>query len=396
MTAPESTGPARRLAGPRDVVTPFVRARQYLNQSELDHPDHHLDGLPVVRPTIAVARQVFHDELVLLGFRMLLPRGDSHAVERINREVRAALEFYGQQGWLDRPEGFFATPPTLTDVSTAPATVRGQPLHRMVFDSGYEPLPGEPGRDRWLGYTANSREHALILRHREPRPWVVCVHGALMGRGAVDLRLFRARHLHEDLGLNVVLPVLPLHGPRRHKGAAFPGQDVLDDVHAAAQAVWDIRRLISWIRMQEPDSPIGMNSMSLGGYVTSLVASVDDSLACAVLGVPVANLVAVLARHGGLRHDDPRRHTLALAQPLGRMTSPLSLGPQVPMGGRFIYAGVADRLVHPRDQVMRLWEHWGRPEIVWYPGAHTGFFRSRPVQDFVDDALRQSGLVASG
>ena len=66
------------------------------------------------------------------------------------------------------------------------------------------------------------------------------------------------------------------------------------------------------------------------------------------------------------------------------------------MGGRFIYAGVADRLVHPRDQVMRLWEHWGRPEIVWYPGAHTGFFRSRPVQDFVDDALRQSGLVASG
>ena len=194
---------------------------------------------------------MFHDELVLLGFRMLLPRGDSHAVERINREVRAALEFYGQQGWLDRPEGFFATPPTLTDVSTAPATVRGQPLHRMVFDSGYEPLPGEPGRDRWLGYTANSREHALILRHREPRPWVVCVHGALMGRGAVDLRLFRARHLHET-GLNVVLPVLPLHGPRRHKGAAFPGQDVLDDVHAAAQAVWDIRRLISWIRMRNP------------------------------------------------------------------------------------------------------------------------------------------------
>jgi hypothetical protein len=56
--------------------------------------------------------------------------------------------------------------------------------------------------------------------------------------------------------------------------------------------------------------------------------------------------------------------------------------------------GVADRLVHPRDQVMRLWEHWGRPEIIWYAGAHTGIFQSRPVQDFIDDALRQSGLVA--
>ncbi|MEO3761595.1 hypothetical protein ABGB19_25360 [Mycobacterium sp. B14F4] len=395
MASPESSnGRARRLAGPRDVVTPFVRARQYLNQTGLDHPDHHVDGLPVARPTIAVARQVFHDELVLLGYRMFLPLGDAHAGERIDREVRAALEFYAQQGWLEKPEGFFAVPPPLTDVFIAPMTVRGQRLHRMVFDSGYAPRPGEPGLDRWLGYTANAREHALVLRHREPRPWVVCVHGALMGRGSVDLRLFRARHLHEDLGLNVALPVLPLHGPRRHKGAAFPGQDVLDDVHAAAQAVWDIRRLISWIRTQDPDTPIALNGMSLGGYITSLVASVEDGLTCAVLGVPVANLVEVLRRHGGLREDDPRRQTLALAQPLGRMLSPLSLTPRVPMSGRFIYAGVADRLVHPHDQVMRLWDHWGRPQIVWYPGAHTGFFRSRPVQDFVDEAVRQSGLVS--
>src|ERR1035441_3662442 len=38
------------------------------------------------------------------------------------------------------------------------------------------------------------------------------------------------------------------------------------------------------------------------------------------------------------------------------------------MQGRFLYAGIADRLVHPRDQVTRLWEHWGRPEIQWYHG----------------------------
>ena len=67
--------------------------------------------------------------------------------------------------------------------------------------------------------------------------------------------------------------------------------------------------------------------------------------------------------------------------------------PRVPMQGRFVYAGVADRLVHPRDQVTRLWEHWGRPEIEWYQGGHTGFFQSQPVQRFVNDALMQSGLV---
>ena len=140
----------------------------------------------------------------------------------------------------------------------------------------------EPGRDRWLGYTANDREYALMLRHRRPRPWLVCVHGTEMGRAALDLTVFRVRHLHRDLGLNVVLPVLPMHGPRCRrlpKGAVFPGEDVLDNVHATAQAVWDIRRLVSWIRRQQPESPIGLNAISLGGYVASLVASLEDDLA---------------------------------------------------------------------------------------------------------------------
>lgn len=58
------------------------------------------------------------------------------------------------------------------------------------------------------------------------------------------------------------------------------------------------------------------------------------------------------------------------------------------MRGRFIYAGIADRLVHPREQVARLWEHWGKPEIVWCQGGHTGFFQSRPVQRFIDAKRR--------
>jgi hypothetical protein len=217
-----------------------------------------------------------------------------------------------------------------------------------------------------------------------------------MGRAAIDLRIFRAWKLHEDLGLNVVLPVLPMHGSRARglpKGAVFPGEDVLDDVHATAQAVWDIRRLLSWVRSQEPDSPIALNSMSLGAYIAALVASLENGLTCAILGVPVANLVELLGRHSGLRRDDPRRDTMTLAEPIGRMVSPLSLTPLVPERGRFVYAGIADRVVHPRQQVTRLWEHWGKPEMFWYRGGHAGFIRSRPVQQFIQDALQQSGLL---
>lgn len=133
--------------------------------------------------------------------------------------------------------------------------------------------------------------------------------------------------------------------------------------------------------------------MSLGSYVTALVASLEDGLTCAILGVPVANLADVLARHAGLAGGDPRRQTPSLARPIGQMISPLSLAPRVPLEGRFVYGGLADRVVHPRDEVVRLWEHWGRPAINWYPGGHIGFFRSRRVQQLVGEALVKSGLV---
>jgi hypothetical protein len=386
------------VGGLGSAITPFTHTGLFFAQSWRDYLDQTPDELPIARPTIALAAQAFRDEVVLMGLKARRPVSRPEVFERISREVVAALEFYGNKGWLEKPKGFFGQPPPLSDVTVRKVKGRRSSFYRIFFDSGYMPHPAEPGGKRWLGYTANNREYALLLRHPEPRPWLVCVHGAEMGRAAVDLAVFRAWRLHDDLGLNVVVPVLPMHGPRARglpKGAVFPGEDVLDDVHATAQAVWDIRRLLAWIRLQEPESLIGLNGLSLGGYIASLVASLEKHLTCAILGVPVADLVELLGRHSGLRDDDPRHPTVKLAEPIGRMVSPLSLTPLVPMQGRFIYAGVADRLVHPREQVIRLWEHWGKPEIVWYPGGHAGFFRSRPVQRFVRDALEQSGFLGT-
>jgi hypothetical protein len=40
-----------------------------------------------------------------------------------------------------------------------------------------------------------------------------------------------------------------------------------------------------------------------------------------------------------------------------------------------------------------LWEHWGRPELGSYNGGHVGFFFSGTARSFVDDALRQTGML---
>ncbi|MGA5464217.1 alpha/beta hydrolase family protein [Mycobacterium sp. NPDC050041] len=386
-------------SGPlRTVLAPLTRTGGYYAKSWRDYLGDGPDQMPIARPTVALAAEAFRDEVVLLGLRARRPVSGALGFERINGEVEAALEFYGERGLLDEPERYFAAPEPLTDVEVSPVRRRNRSYARLRWQSGYRPLPGEPGGDRWLGYRAMSRGYGLMLRHPDPRPWLMCVHGTEMGRAAIDLTLFRAWYLHETLGLNVMLPVLPMHGPRAAglpKGAVFPGEDVLDDIHATAHAVHDVRSLLSWIRRQQPDAPIGVYGMSLGGFISALVASLDDDLVCAVLGVPVADLVELLGRHSGLRRDDPRRRTIELAAPLGRMISPLALEPRVPAAGRFIYAGLADQVVHPRKQVSRLWEHWGRPDIEWYRGGHAGFFRSRPVQRFVTDALTQSGLVSA-
>lgn len=386
-----------RAASVGAVVRPLARTGRYYTTSWRRYLNQEPSDLPLARPTLALAAHAFRDEIALLGLRARRPIGDAAAYARIGAEVRRALRFYGDLGCLDDSERFFTAPSSPpADVRVSTAASSRLPLQRLSYTSGYTPRVGEPGTDRWLSYTANTREYAVMLRHGDVRPWLICIHGTEMGRARLDLALFRARHLHADLGLNVVLPVLPMHGPRGTRlprGAVYPGEDVMTDVHATAQAVWDIRRLIAWIQSEQPGAPIGLYGLSLGGFIAALVGSLQDDLRCAVLGVPVADVIAVLIRHAGFDADDPRAEVVASAAPLGRMISPLSLTPRIPPAGRFIYAGVADRLVHPREQVQRLWEHWGRPEITWYRGGHTGFFEARPVQHFVDAAVRHSGLL---
>lgn len=402
--SPAGRAPLGAIAG--QVSGSFVKAGGYYARAWGAYLGGAHSDLPIARPTLSLATHALRDELVLVGLLWRRPLSDPDAYEEINREVHEAVDFYGTRGWLDKPQDFFPAPPAPTHVSIRSFTNRGRTHERLTITSGYEPHPGEPGAERWMSYTGNHREYALMLRHRdaggtdtEPRPWLVCIHGTEMGRAELDLTLFRAWHLHEDFGLNVILPVLPMHGPRARglpKGAVFPGENVMDDVHGTAQSVWDVRRIIAWIRAQQPGARIGLNSISLGGYVAALVASLDDDLTCAILGVPPSNLVELLGRHSGLPKNDPRRMTLDLARPIGQMVSPLSMEPKVPPKGRFIYAGVADRIVHPRQQVMQLWEHWGRPDVGWYRGGHTGFFQAKPVQRYIDAALEQSGLVPSG
>jgi dienelactone hydrolase len=354
------------------------------------------------RPTVGLAAQVLLDEVLLAAMKnpRLFPSEDDYA--RAGRDMADAYRMWSERGWLDDPEAFHDNPPAPTNVMATRQHALNVAYEHLTFDSGYEPHTGEPGRDRWLSYEANRTAHAWVLRHREPgRPWLVCVHGWGMGTPLMDLRAFRARRLRKELGLNVMVPVLPLHGPRQrpdaNAGEGFMSIDLIDAVHGFAQAAWDVRSAIRWIRHHDATATVGIYGLSLGGYTAALTASLEENLACVIAGIPATDLVDLYRRHSPVSVRRKAAASGAIgpqATAVHRVVSPLVLGPKPPKDRRFLFAGVGDRM-STSGQARRLWEHWDRPSIAWYPGGHVGFFWTSEVSRFVEDALRTSGLAAA-
>jgi len=358
------------------------------------------NGFPAPKRTLPLAAKVAVDEVVL-SFELGQRGGGipDAELDRTIEELARCRELFERQGFLEKPAGYHVRPPDLLDPEIRTRRIAGHAVEVLRFESGYAPREGEPGRERWLGYGSCRDAFAYVVRSGGAgRPWIVCTNGYRMGHAEIDVRVFE--RFFARLGLNVLIPVLPLHGPRRrsaHSGTGFLGLDVIDTLHAEAQAVWDIRRLLGWIRAQEP-SAIGALGLSLGGYTTAVYASIDEGLVCAIPGIPLADISRLLARHGvqkHLRRAIDRGYSLERVREVLRVVSPLALEPKVPVAGRMLFGAVADRLVTP-DQVRDLWRHWGEPEIVWYQGGHVTFRLERSVFAGIDHALRRSGLLGSG
>lgn len=359
------------------------------------------DDVPQPPHTLRTSLEVAVDSAVLSQMTLTAParalRGNS---ERVAGEVREALALYAERGWVADPASYHGSPPALEKPALQRSRTRGISFEHLSFESGYEPHAGEPGRERWLSYAPCRTAHAWVLRHGDDgggRPWLVCIHGYQMGTPLVDFGAFRPAWLHRRLGLNLVLPVLPVHGPRkirRMSGDGFLSGELLDTVHALAQAAWDIRRVVSWVRSQDAQR-IGVYGLSLGGYSTALVASLEPGFACAIAGIPATDFARLSWKHGpadSLRRAEEAGIGIGETTNLKKVVSPLALRPQLAREQRFLFGGSADQLVPP-DHVRDLWWHWERPAMHWYPGAHCTFGLHAPVRRFVEDALRTGGLV---
>ncbi|WP_020648212.1 alpha/beta hydrolase family protein [Solimonas variicoloris] len=301
-----------------------------------------------------------------------------------------------QHGWDRDPQAMHPAPPAPEETYIDRGRIFGHDYEVLRFDSGYAPPSELPNAVIWKSHANNAECHVRLLRHPgKPRPWLMCIHGYRMGSPWMDLSLFSPGWLHHKLGLNIIQPVLPLHGPRRaglRSGDLYLDGDLSDLVYAESQALWDLRRTLAWLRANEPGARVGVLGVSLGGYNAALLSGYDAELDFAVAAIPVIDLAFALwsvappahrayyAEHG----LDEARYRSVL-QPV----SPLSRAPLLSRERLFVVAATGDRIVVPRHP-LELGRHWNVP-VQWYQGSHLSIRQEHEVRDTLNLAIARAG-----
>lgn len=338
------------------------------------------------------------DELVMVYFEVLSDPMPADTFIRVEREVDELNALWSRIGVERDPASLHAAPPAPDLITERAGTYGGLAGRQLRFASDWSPHPEAPGHATAAGAAGNAQVAVRVFTHDDdrPRPWVVVIHGADMGR-SWDARMLRIDRMMEELGVNIAMPVLPHHGSRgdgSHTRATFPSDDHVANIHGLTQALWDVRRTIAWVREQNPTA-IGVFGFSLGGCMGSLLACTENDLDAVVMGCPAADLVDLVRANTRpeLRNQPRLARLFSEAARAARPVTAFSLEPTLPPDRIALLSAHADRLADPVFQVGRLWHHFGKPELVGVDTGHVSFFLQSGWVDRVNALLADRGVA---
>jgi pimeloyl-ACP methyl ester carboxylesterase len=307
------------------------------------------------------------------------------------RHDRERLEFYAQLADRADPLATFATPPSGVEVGSSElSTVHlpGGAAHALWFDSPYATVNPDVSEE-YARHARNRKAGAQHWRHDDgPRQTLCVIHGFGASPAWFNAVFFSLRSFFAE-GWDVLLFTLPFHGHRR--GSIFlPGGVQMFEGGAARlheailQAVFDLRILLAHIRGQGAPR-VGITGISLGGYVTALMAAIDSELAFAIPNSPVVWMGDLLSSWIPANAIvGVGRRLLGVSQNLmeraSAVHSPLTYPPVVPRERLMIVYGEGDRVAPPQQSEL-LREHWGHPAAHRFAGSHVLHFGRRAYLD---------------
>jgi pimeloyl-ACP methyl ester carboxylesterase len=294
--------------------------------------------------------------------------GDTAEVDALAHEER--LERLARVRELyHRAEGFFTEP---CPIEVKEKLVRPLPDGRIAdwsWRSGCEPFLDEV-REVWLAHEKNHVAHARAWLGNQPRPAVIVIHGYGSGHWRMEERLWPIQMLRER-GLDVVLPILPLHGPRARAQKPwpppFPAADPRLTHEGFRQAMHDLRGLVRFLRARG-HARVGVMGMSLGGYTASLLSTLEADLAFLAPVIPLASLADFALQAGRLGKGEAAIAQHAALEAAYAQVSPFSRRSLVPPDRVVIVGAMADRITG-MDHARRLHGHLGG-QLVECRGGH--------------------------
>lgn len=295
---------------------------------------------------------------------------------------RDALKFYAELAAEHDPEISFPAPTQLPRVvSRRASTLAEWVVHGTVdnisFASSFSAI-NPTMRELWSSLSANNIVHAQHWRHDDgPRPTLCVIHG-FMGSSYLVNGVFLSLPWYYRSGYDVLLYTLPFHGKRAGRHSPFSGFGYFANglsgfAESMAQAVYDFRSVVDYLR-QTGVERIALTGISLGGYTSSLLASVEDRLEAVIPNCPVVRPAMLFDEWFpasklvglGLRLTSINRDELNAGL---AYHCPLNYPPLLSKDRRMIITGLGDRMAPPEHAVM-LWEHWNRCALHWFPGNH--------------------------
>lgn len=311
------------------------------------------------------------DSCFLLLPKMLTPFKPKRTIGADAYEKQ--INFYFDQGFVDRPETFFQFPGNLPAYAmTAEAPYLDGKYQEFRFASDY--IPRNPLiRNRYLDYANNRTGYFIRWTHGDQkRKTVLCLHGYMLGAPGQAEKMFRVRTLY-GMGLDVALFITPFHwkrSPENHsqRGIFLQSDDVVMTCECFGQTMHDLYATME-ILFHLGAGPVGIIGASLGGYNAALFTCLADTMAFTAMMVPAVNFSKPFGPDTARLPFHPSPELSAKMRKIWTLHSPLNFTPRIPKENILIIAARGDKLC-PFEHVKALCEKWGWPRHQFMTGGH--------------------------